>query len=306
MYRYIGKRILLSILTILVLITVVFTLVRLLPGDPFSDARMTEATRQRLLEYHGLDQPIHEQYTLFLKNLIVERDLGYSLRYSGRTVNSMIKDAYPVSVDLGIRALVFAVVGGLLLGIVAALNHNKRWDYSSMFIAVIGISIPSFIIGALIQYFFGVYLGWLPVAGWRTFSATLMPSFALGLYTLAVVARLMRANMLEVVNQDYIKTALSKGLSTSEIVFKHQIRNAVMPIITVLGPVAARLLTGAFVIEQVFNIPGLGRHYVVSIQNLDYTLTLGLTLFFGVFLIAINFLVDLSYGLVDPRIRIDK
>lgn len=306
MYKYIGKRFIFSLLTIFVLITAVFVLVRLLPGDPFQDPRLTEESRQQLLEYHGLDKSIPEQYVLYLQNVILEGDLGYSLRYSGRTVNDMISDAYPVSVDLGIRSMIFAVTGGLLLGILAAIFHNRKIDHFGMIIAVIGISVPNFIVGAVIQYFFGVHLRWFPVAGWETFAATLLPSFALGLYVLAVVARLMRGNMLEIVGQDYIKTALSKGLSPVEIVLRHQLKNALIPVITILGPVAARVLAGTFVVEQIFNIPGLGRHFVVSIQNLDYTLTLGLTLFFGAFVVAINFLVDLSYGIVDPRIRVEK
>lgn len=303
MTKYILKRFLISLFTIWILVTVVFFLVRMLPGDPFISEKITPEIAKNMLKYYGLDKPIHEQYYVFIKNLI-RGDLGYSLRYSGRTVNQIIADAFPKSADLGIRALIFAVVSGLMLGIVAALNHNKTWDKVSMLIAIVGISVPSFIVGALLQYFFAVKLGWLPAAQWKGFAYTILPSFALGLGTLALVARLMRASMLEVVNQDYIKTAKAKGLTQTQITWKYQIRNAILPVVTILGPTVAYLTTGSFVVEQIFAIPGLGRHYVVAIQNLDYSLTLGLTIFFGSFLVLMNFIVDIAYGIVDPRIRL--
>jgi len=275
----------------------------MLPGDPFSSNKVTPEIAKNMLKYYGLDKPMYEQYYVFIKNLI-RGDLGYSLRYSGRTVNQIIADAFPRSADLGIRALIFAVTAGLMLGIVAALNHNKTWDKVSMLIAIVGISVPSFIVGALLQYYFAVKLGWFPAAQWKGFAYTVLPSFALGLGTLALVARLMRASMLEVVNQDYIKTAKAKGLTQIQITWKYQIRNAILPVVTILGPTVAYLTTGSFVVEQIFAIPGLGRHYVVAIQNLDYSLTLGLTIFFGSFLVLMNFIVDIAYGIVDPRIRL--
>ena len=303
MSKYLLKRFLISILTIWILITIVFFLVRLLPGDPFISDKVTPEIAKNMLKYYGLDKPMHEQYIVFMKNLL-RGDLGYSLRYKGRTVNQIVIDAFPRSADLGIRALIFAVIAGLMLGIIAALNQNKNWDKLSMLIAILGISVPSFIVGALLQYFFAVKLGWLPAAQWKGFAYTIMPSFALGLGTLALVARLMRASMLEVVNQDYIKTAKAKGLNQAQITWKYQIRNAILPVVTVLGPTVAYLTTGTFVVEQIFAIPGLGRHYVISIQNLDYSLTLGLTIFFGSFLVLMNFVVDIVYGIVDPRIRL--
>lgn len=305
MLKYIGKRIVLSIITVWLLATIVFVLIRLLPGDPFSDGQITEETAQNMMRYYGLDKPIPVQYVNFIKNLL-QGDLGYSLRYNSREVTSIIGEAAPYSFSLGIRALIFAIVAGLALGIVAALNHNGPLDYLSIIIAVIGVSIPSFVVGYIIQLAFAVKLGWFPVARWGGFKYTVLPSFALGLSTLATLARLMRAKMLDVNSQDYIKTAKAKGISPFQIVWKHQIRNSILPIITVLGPMVARVLTGAFVIEQIYAIPGLGRHYVISIQNLDYTLTLGLTVFFGAFLVLMNLLVDIAYGFVDPRIRVEK
>ncbi len=237
---------------------------------------------------------------------LVQGDLGNSLRYRARSVNEIIANNFPVSANLGLRALVFATVAGVALGIVAALNHDKGWDRFSIFIAVIGISVPNFIIAGLIQWLFGVKLQWLPVATYTTFAHTIMPAFALGLGTLAGLARYMRTSMLEVVGQDYIKTAKAKGLSPIQITVKHQIRNALLPIVTILGPTVAGLLTGGFVVESVFAIPGLGQYFVRSMQNLDYPMIMGTTIFFGAFLILMNFVVDIVYGLVDPRIRLDK
>lgn len=303
MIKYVVKKVAVAAITVFALITIVFFLVRLLPGDPFTDPKTPEEIRQKMISYYGLDRPITEQYIIFLKNLS-HGDLGYSLKYRNMSVNSIILNAFPYSADLGIRGLIFAVVAGLFLGIVAALNQNRKWDHISMIIAILGISIPSFIIGSVLQYFLGVKLKVLPVAQWKTFAHTLIPSFAVGIGTLALIARLMRANMLEVIGEDYIRTAKAKGLSQVEITVSHQIRNAILPVITILGPTTASLLTGTFVIESIFAIPGLGRHYVYSIQNLDYTLVLGLTIVFGVFLVVMQLLVDIVYGLVDPRIRV--
>ena len=305
MLKYIIKRFFISLITVWILATLTFFLVRVLPGDPFSSDKMTPEIKANLMKYYGMDKSVPEQYVRYMANLL-KGDLGSSLKYKNRAVSAMIKNAFPKSADLGLRSLGFSIIVGLLLGIVAALNHNKFWDNASMIIAVIGVSVPSFIIGGLIQYFFGVRWRILPVAQWKSFAHTIMPTFALGLGTVAQLARLMRTSMLDVVGQDYIKTAKSKGLSTVQVTVKHQIRNAILPVITVLGPLAAALLTGTFVIEQIFAIPGLGSHYIISIQNLDYTMVLGLTIFFGAFLVFMNFLVDIAYGFIDPRIRVGK
>lgn len=305
MLRYILKRLFVSLVTIWILTTIVFFLIRVLPGDPFTSDKTTPAIRESMMKYYGLDKPIHVQYVQYIKNLLTG-NMGYSLKYKNRTVNQVITNAFPNSAELGIRALILAIPIGLILGIISALNHNKGWDYGSMIIAVIGVSVPSFIIGGLLQYIFAVKLRLLPVAQWKGFEYTILPSIALGLNTLALVARLMRASMLEITGQDYILTAEAKGLPIYKIVWKHQIRNAILPVITVLGPIVAALITGTFVIEQIFAIPGLGKHYVNGIQNLDYTLVLGLTVFYGAFVILMNFIVDIIYGFVDPRIRVSK
>jgi len=305
LFRYILKRFFVSLITVWILATLTFFLVRVLPGDPFTSEKITPEIKANMMKYYGLDRPLPEQYIKYMGNL-VKGEMGFSLKYKNRTVNQIIRDAFPNSADLGLRSLAFSVSVGLVLGIIAAINHNKGWDYTSMIIAVIGVSVPSFVIGGLVQYFFGIYLKILPVAQWKSFAHTILPTFSLGLSTLALIARLMRTSMLEVVGQDYIKTAKAKGLSPVQVTIKHQIRNAILPVVTVLGPLVAALLTGTFVVEQIFAIPGLGRHYVISIQNLDYTMVLGLTIFFGAFLVFMNFLVDIAYGFVDPRIRVGR
>ncbi|MHB1392028.1 MAG: ABC transporter permease [Clostridia bacterium] len=305
MLRYIVKRFFVSLVTIWILTTIVFFLIRVLPGDPFTSEKTTPQIRESMMKYYGFDKPLYVQYAKYIKNLL-QGNMGYSLKYKNRTVNQVIVNAFPNSAELGIRALMFAIPMGILLGIISALNHNKAWDYGSMIIAVIGVSVPSFIIGGLLQYIFAVRLKLLPVAQWKGFEYTILPSFALALGTLALLARLMRASMLEVTGQDYILTAEAKGLPIYKIVWKHQIRNAILPVVTVLGPIVAALITGTFVIEQIFAVPGLGRHYVMGIQNLDYTLVLGLTIFYGAFVIILNFIVDIIYGFVDPRIRVAK
>jgi oligopeptide transport system permease protein len=285
-----------------VLATATFFLLRLVPGDPFAGPKVVPEIKERLRIHYGLDKPLGEQYLIYMGN-ILRGDFGYSLAKRGHRVNKVIKDAFPWSLDLGIRAMTISIIFGIFFGIIAALNRGKPLDYLTVILVLIGISVPSFVVAALLQYFFGVYLRILPVARYESFWHTLMPSFALSLGTMAAIARYMRASMLEVVNADYIKTAKAKGLRNIQIVTRHQIRNALFPVLTILGPAVAMVLTGSFIIETIFAIPGLGRHYVLAMQNLDYTLVMGLTLFFGFFLITMNLLVDFVYGVIDPRVR---
>lgn len=303
MAKYIIKRIGMSIVTIFLLITIVFFLVRLMPGDPFSSGKMTPEIQANLEAYYGFDKPLPVQYVKYLSNLF-HGDLGYSMKYMNRTVVDTIESSFPYSFDLGIRSLVFAISFGLVLGIVAALNRGKKLDFLCILVAIIGTSVPDFIMGSVLQYFFGIKWGLLPVAQYQGFRYTILPSIAIGFYTLASVSRLMRAGMLEVVEQDYIKTAKAKGLSRVRITWKHQIRNAVMPVVTMLGPVVAAVLTGTFVIETLFAIPGMGKYYVESVQMQDYTMILGMTVFYGAFLVVANMIVDIVYGLIDPRVRL--
>ena len=303
MVKYVLKRLLISVLTIFILCAVVFFVVRIIPGSPFTNPKLSAETIERIEEYYGFTKPLPVQFVIFLKNLS-HGDLGYSTFYKSQTVTGIIEASFPVSLDLGLRALAFAIVSGLTLGIVAALNRNKTWDYLSITIAIVGISVPSFVIAGLLQYGFAVKLGWFPVSRYETFASTILPAFSLGLGTLATLTRLTRTSMLEVIDSDYVKTAKSKGLSQFKIILNHQLRNALVPIVTVLGPTAAYLVTGTFVVEQIFAIPGLGRHYVLAIQNLDYSLVMGLTIFFGTILVGLNFLVDMVYGIIDPRMRV--
>ena len=302
MFRYILNRIFVALLTMLVLATLTFFLVRIIPGDPFAGPKVAPEIKERLRIHYGLDKPLVEQYLIYMKN-ILHGDFGYSLAKRGHRVNKVIQDAFPWSLDLGIRAMTMSIIFGIFLGIIAALNKGKPLDYLTVILVLIGISVPSFVIAALLQYFFGVYLKVLPVARYESFWHTLMPSFALSLGTMAAIARYMRGSMLEVVTADYIKTDKAKGLRSFQIVIRHQIRNALFPVLTILGPAVAMVLTGSFIIETIFAIPGLGRHYVLAMQNLDYTLVMGLTLFFGFFLITMNLLVDFIYGLIDPRVH---
>lgn len=310
MLKYTLKRLGYAVLTLFVLITLTFFMMRMLPGDPFlGDKTVTGAALENMKAKYGLDKPVIVQYFIYLGNC-VRGDLGTSITYN-KAVMDIISEAFLVSADLGIRALIFAVIAGILLGMVAAVKRGSAWDSVSMFIAMIGVSVPSFIMGALFQYFLGLQLRKLlgfalfPVQGWGDFSKTILPSFALGLGSLATVSRLMRTSMLDVLNQDYIKTAKAKGLSQTKIILRHTVRNAIMPVLTILGPTVASVLTGTFVIESIFNIPGLGKYFVMSIKDLDYTMISGTTVFYGSLLILCTLVVDLLYGLIDPRVKLE-
>ena len=305
MRKYIVKRVIAAVLTMWVLITAVFFLVRLMPGDPFQNPKMTEEVRANLESYYGFDKPLIVQYGVYMKNLL-QGDFGYSMKFTNKTVNTIIGETFPFSADLGIRALVLAISMGLVLGIISARNWGKKLDFFCVVIAVLGTSIPDFIMGAILQYGFGIKWGLLPVAQYNGIKYTILPACALAFYTLASVSRIMRASMLEVSQQDYIKTARSKGVSEMRITVKHQIRNAIMPVMTVMGPTVASVLTGTFVIESIFAIPGMGKYYVESVSNNDYSMVLGMTIFYGVFLIFCNLVVDILYGVADPRVRIGE
>ena len=305
MAKYIGKRLLAAVLSLLALVTVVFFLVRLMPGEPFTSAKLTKEVAENMRHYYGFDKPLIVQYGQYLGNLL-KGNFGYSMKYTNKTVNDIIAQTFPYSADLGIRALVMAISIGLVLGILSALNRGKTIDFVCVIVAIIGTSMPDFIMGALLQYFFGIKWGLLPVARYQGFKYTILPATALAFYTLAQVSRIMRASMLEVVGQDYIKTARAKGLSDLRITGRHQIRNAIMPVITVLGPTVAAVLTGTFVIESIFAIPGMGKYYVESVSTNDYSMILGMTVFYGSFLILCNLIVDILYGIVDPRVRIGR
>jgi ABC-type dipeptide/oligopeptide/nickel transport systems, permease components len=298
-----------AVITVFVLIVITFILMHLMPGDPFSGEKaLTPEIKAALYAKYGLDQPLPVQFFKYVGN-ILHGDLGVSL-LDKRPVLDIIMQAFPVSADLGLRSLIFATIIGLLLGVVAAVKRGTAWDTLTMFLALIGVSVPSFIIGALLQYFLGLKLYQatgmqvFAVMGWGPFNSKFLPPFALAFSTMASVSRLMRTNMLDVLNQDYIKTAKAKGLSQSEIVWKHAVRNAVMPVVTIMGPLVAGVLTGTFVVENIFAIPGLGKYFVQCVQMNDYTTISGTTLFYGSFLVLANLVVDIVYGLIDPRIKL--
>lgn len=305
MAKYITKRVIAALITLLVLVTIVFFLVRLLPGEPFTSAKLTKEVAHNMEVYYGFDKPMIQQYLTYMANLL-QGNFGYSMKYTNKTVNDIIGQTFPFSADLGIRALCIAISIGLVLGIVAARNRGKKLDFFCVIVAIIGTSVPDFIMGACLQYFFGIKWGLFPVAKYEGIEYTILPATALAFYTLASVSRIMRASMLEVTSQDYIKTARSKGLTDLRITVKHQIRNAIMPVMTVLGPTVAAVLTGTFVIESIFAIPGMGRYYVMSVNESDYSMILGMTVFYGFFLVLCNLIVDILYGVADPRVRIGK
>src|SRR5574338_376266 len=301
--KYIAKRIAVAGLMLFILVTVSFFMVKLIPGSPFTSEKMQAGNKAAIYAYYGLDRPVHEQYLTYMKNLI-RGDLGVSYKIRAISVNQIIADAFPYSLDLGLRAIAFALTMGLLLCIIAAYQRGKAMDTFTMILAIIGTSVPSFIVGFFIQYFFAVRLHWFPVAQYESLAHTVLPTIALSLGMMATIAKYTRTSMLEVISSDYVKTADAKGLSKSRIILVHQLRNALMPVVTLLGPMVAAVITGTFVVENVFAIPGLGRHYVTSVQNLDYTLITGLTIFFAVILVIMNLAVDIIYALIDPRIKL--
>ncbi|CZR98360.1 MULTISPECIES: ABC transporter permease [unclassified Clostridioides] len=307
--RYIGKRLLYSVLTVWVLISITFLLMQMLPGDPFSGVKVLNPdVKAALATKYGLDKPILEQYGIYVNNLI-HGDLGSSI-VSGRQVTDIIAQAFPVSLELGIRALIFAIILGILSGIVAALKHRTKWDTLTMILVLLGVSVPSFIMGALLQYFFGIVLfqftgiRFFAIIGWGSENSKILPAFALAFGSMASIGRLMRSSMLDVLSQDYIRTAKVKGIKKKDIVLHHCLRNALMPVITVLGPMTAVLLTGTFAVEYVFSIPGLGKYFVDSVQANDYPVIIGTTLFFGVFLVLCNLIVDILNSYIDPRVKL--
>jgi len=306
--KYILRRLVISIFTIWLIATVSFFLVHALPGNPIainSGKILSQDTLERLTVYYGLDKPLWEQYLTYMNNLL-HGNFGYSYKYPGQSVNGIIAGTFPVSAQLGLQAYMISIPLGFLFGIIAARKRGKAVDYVLVGFSAIGVSVPVFIVAAILQMVFAVKLKWFPVSLWKSFAHTILPTITLALGSIAGRTRGMRTLMLEIVNEDYIKTAKAKGLSTVRIVWSHQIRNAMIPMIPMMGLELVGMLMGSFVVEQIFAIPGIGSYFVTSIQSLDYTMVLGLTVFFGIFVVAANFIVDLIYGLADPRIRVTK
>lgn len=306
MNTYFIKRFVAMIITLWLIITGTFFLMHSVPGSPFNEERTTnEAIQKNLESYYQLDKPLLVQYGNYLKAL-VQFDLGPSIKKSSQTVNDMLGRGFPVSFELGLYTLLLAIVSGITLGVFAALRHNGLIDYLAMSIAVLGISVPNFVMATLLIQQLAVNIPIFPVATWSSPMHMVLPILALATGPMAIIARLTRTSMLEVLTQDYIRTAKAKGLSPAKIVFKHALRNALLPVVTVLGSLAASILTGTFVIEKIFAIPGMGKYFVDSINNRDYPVIMGTTIFYSAILILMLFLVDLAYGILDPRIKLHK
>ncbi len=307
--RYIGGRLLSGLFTIWFIATATFFVMHWVPGDPLSDEKaVSPEIRQNLEARYGLDKPLPQQYWIYITAML-RGDFGISYTQKNRSVNDIIAEHFPVSAMLGALAIVFATLGGIVWGAIAARFRNRWPDAVIMFAVILTVSVPSFVFAALSQHLIislnrAAGMSILPVAGWGGFRYMLVPALVLGLGTMAYLTRLMRASTLEVGSSDYIKTARSKGLSSFQVFLHHELRNAVLPLITVLGPAIAAITTGGFVVELIFTIPGLGRYFVTAVQQLDYTVIMGTTVFYGAFLVLMVLLVDIIYGLVDPRIRL--
>jgi peptide/nickel transport system permease protein len=304
--RYILSRLVQMAVTLWVIATITFLMMQAVPGDPFTGERkLPDEVLRNLRAYYHLDDPVPVQYMAYMKNLLT-MNLGPSIKYESRTVNDIVAESFPVSAQVGAQALLLAVTLGLLLGTLAALRQKRGLDYAAMVLSVLGVSVPSFVLAPILQKYFGVEWELLPVATWEGFESTILPTVALAAFPLASVTRLMRSSMVEVLAKDYVRTARAKGLPPAWVILRHTIRNAILPVVTILGPLMVGILTGSFVIESIFSIPGIGKYFVESVFNRDYPLIMGVTLFYSSLLIAANFLVDLMYGWIDPRIQLVK
>lgn len=304
MVKYIFKRILQILISLFIIITATFFLMKLAPGNPFaSEKNLPPQIEEKLNAKYGLDNPWYIQYKDYLLDTI-SFDFGESMKYKDRSTNDIIGEGFPVSLALGLEAMFLAVGFGILFGVISALYHNRWADYLLTTVAVLGISVPSFILAGLMQYFLSYKLDLFPVGGWGEFNYTILPAFAIAISHMGYISKLVRTSMLEQNNSDYVKLARAKGLSKWTTVFKHSLRNALMPVITYLGPLTAGVVTGSFIVEQIFAIPGLGKHFVTSITNRDYTVIMGTTVFYAIILMVAVLIVDILYTVIDPRIKL--
>lgn len=298
------KRIVSMIITIILITMLTFTMMHSIPGGPFTRERpVPDEILRALNAKYDLDKPLPVQYLTYMKGLVTF-DLGPSYSKIGTTVNDLIYSGFPVSAKIGLMASVLIVVLGIPLGVISALKQNRPIDYFVMFMATLGITVPSFVIATVIIYVFAGKLGWIPSFGLSNPASYIGPVLALAGYSLSFVTRLTRSSMLEVLRQDYIRTARANGIKEFTVIMKHAVRNALIPVITYVGPMVAAILTGSFVVEKIFAIPGLGRHFVESVTNRDYTTIMGITVFYAVFYLITIFIVDIAYALIDPRIKL--
>ena len=304
MPKYILKRAIMSLITAFLVATLTFFVMNMVPGGPFlSEKAVTPQAQAAMEAKYGLDKPLFQQYTTYMTG-ILKGDFGLSIKKRGRTVSQIIGTKFPVSAKVGGLALILAVCTGIPLGAVAAFNRGKFIDNLLVVLSTAGIAIPSFLSSTILIYIFTTKLKLLPSLGLKDAQSYIMPVVALALYPTFYMARLMRSSMLDVMGQDYMSTAKAKGVTTFKAIFKHALRNAILPVITYLGPLLAALMTGSFIIEKIFNIPGLGSEFVSSITSRDYPMIMGTTIFLAVFIIIMNLFVDIAYAIVDPRIKL--
>jgi len=304
MFEFIIKRVLQAIPVLLIVITCSFLLVRMAPGDPFSSEKaLPPGVLKSLNEHYKLDQPLYVQYVDYLGNLL-QGDFGPSFKYPGRSVTEIIGAGLPVTFELGFYAIMIALIFGITTGVIASLKPNTWQDYLPMSLVMVGICLPSYVLGPLLVLVFGIWLEWLPVSGWGYIPGDkILPSVTLGMVYAAYIARLSRGGMLEILTQDFIRTARAKGVSGPMVVFRHALRGGMQPVVSFMGPALAGLLGGSFVVETIFQIPGLGRYYVQAAFNRDYTLILGMTIFFAALIILFNLLADIIAAWMNPRLR---
>ncbi len=305
MRKYLLKRVLYMLLTLFLVATITFFLMKLMPGTPYTNqAKITASQIEIMNKQYGLDKPIWEQYLIYIFGMF-HGDFGTSFQYSNQPVAYLISSRLGASMQLGLQAMIFGVFFGVILGAAAAIKHNTWADTGATVIAIIGKSVPNFVLAILLQYYIALKLGWFPIAGWGQFSNTILPTIALGVGPLAETARFIRTSMVEVLNSDYIELAKAKGLSKFEVVYHHALRNSLIPLVTLLGPYTVALMTGSMVIENVFNIPGIGEQFVKSIMTNDYPTIMGVTMVFSIGLVVVILITDIIYGLIDPRIRLE-
>ena len=304
MFRYIIKRSVMMILTLFLVLLFTFLIMHAIPGGPYSAGkRLPPAVQEAIEAKYKLNDPLYVQFMDYLGR-VVQLDLGPSFKYEGMSVNDLIAQGFPISSALGLFSMLLVLITGIPLGIIAAMKRGKWQDTTVSFITTFGVTIPSFVVATLLLYFFSFRLGWFPVYGVESLKGYVLPTIALSGYSLAYVTRLMRSSLLDVLNTDYIRMARVKGTPERKIVLRHGMRNALVPVVTVIGPLFAGLLMGSFVVEKIFALPGMGRFFVQSITNRDYTAIMGFTIFYAAVLVMIVFIVDIIYFLIDPRIKL--
>ena len=304
MVRYVANKFFYMLVSLFVLISATFFLMKAIPGDPFtSEKKVPPEIKARLYEQYGLDKPLYHQYFKYLGE-IAQGDFGVSMKRLNQDVTHLIGQTFSASLKLGVIAIIVSVIVGVFLGMMAALYHRKFIDSAAMVLAVLGIAVPSFVVASVLQYVFAAKLHWVPVSGFKGPLYYVLPVAALSAQPIAFIARLTRSSMLEVLHADYIKTAKAKGLSWAAILSRHVLRNGILPVVTYLGPMAANIVTGSVVIEQIFGIGGIGKQFVEAIGVRDYTVIMGITIFYGILLMVARFITDIAYVFVDPRIKL--